>query len=185
MWKNENTIYIIRYFFSIINMIVYNTYKQYNTPIEESGLTPENQEYLDNLKKHGAGIFNDILRKVPLPEMHLHLPNDVSSENISNGSFNNTGKYSFCGPGTKVQKRINEGYQGVNNLDKACKQHDISYSKNKSTKERNVADDILANRASQIALDPNEPNYVRKDAKLVTGIMGMKSRFGLRITKNL
>ncbi|CAF4785189.1 unnamed protein product, partial [Rotaria magnacalcarata] len=51
-------------------MIVYNTYKQYNAPIEESGLTPENQEYLDNLKKHGAGIFNDILRKVPLPEMH-------------------------------------------------------------------------------------------------------------------
>ena len=34
-------------------------------------------------------------------------------------------------------------------------------------------------RASQIALNPNLPDYERKDARLVTGIMGVKSRFGM------
>ena len=119
-----------------------------------------------------------------MPEMHLSLPNTVESENIPNGSFQNTGKYSYCGPGTKVKKRVSEGYQGVNKLDNACKEHDIYYSKYKNTQARNVADDILASKASQIALNPNLPDYERKDARLVTGIMGVKSRFGMRIKKN-
>ena len=77
-----------------------------------------------------------------------------------------------------------EGYQGVNKLDNACKEHDIYYSKYKNTKARNVADDILASKASQLALNPNLPDYERKDARLVTGIMGVKSRFGMGIKKN-
>ena len=36
--------------------------------------------------------------------MHLSLPSNVSSEKVSNGNFNNTGKYSFCEPGTKNTK---------------------------------------------------------------------------------
>ena len=48
---------------------------------------------------------------------------------------------------------------------------------------KNVADDILASKASQIALNPNLPDYERKDARLVTGIMGVKSRFGMGIKK--
>ena len=70
-----------------------------------------------------------------MPEMHLSLPNTVESENIPNGSFQNTGKYSYCGPGTKVKKRVSEGYQGVNKLDNACKEHDIYYSKYKIHKQ--------------------------------------------------
>ena len=53
----------------------------------------------------------------------------------------------------------------------------------KNTQARNVADDILASKASQIALNPNLPDYERKDARLVTGIMGVKSRFGMGIKK--
>ena len=56
-----------------------------------------------------------------MPEMHLSLPNTVESENIPNGSFQNTGKYSYCGPGTKVKKPVSEGYQGVNKLDNHVK----------------------------------------------------------------
>ena len=82
----------------------------------------------------------------------------------------------------KVSKRLAQGYEGVNSLDQACKQHDIAYSKFKNTKERNLHDDNLAQEASRIALDANEPDYVRKDARLVTGIMGMKSRFGMGVT---
>ena len=51
--------------------------------------------------------------------------------------------------------------------------------KNKKTKERNIADDILAQKASRIALNTQLPEYERKDAKLVKGIMGMKSHFGM------
>ena len=164
--------------FKTVNINNYNK-------ISNKQLSVKNKEYIDAFKKSlrsaktGRGLFNKILKQVPLPEMHLSLPEDVPSETIQNGTFNKTGKYSFCGPGTKVAQRLKEGYEGVNSLDKACKKHDIYYSQHKSTKERNTADDVLANAASKIALDPNEEEYVRKDAKLVTGIMGMKSRFGM------
>lgn len=174
-------------------MYIYNTTRKSSKTdnfIETNSinLTLENQEYIKELKlflktKTGSGLFNSMLKKLPLPEMHLNLPNNVASENIENGSFNDTGKYSYCGPGTKVQKRLKEGYQGLNSLDKACKQHDINYLKYKTTKERNAADDLLAKKASEIALDDNEPDYVRKDARLVTGFMGMKSRFGMGLSK--
>ena len=45
--------------------------------------------------------------------MHLKLPDDVPSEQVENGTFNNTWKYSFCGPFTKLDKRLTEGYEGV------------------------------------------------------------------------
>lgn len=181
-------------------MYIYNTTRKAHIKRTNSiNLTLENQKYIDELKlflkgapfqgplqtKTVSGLFNSMLKKLPLPEMHLNLPNNAPSENIENGSFNNTGKYSYCGPGTKVQKRLKEGYKGINSLDKACKQHDINYFKNKSTKDRNAADDLLARQASEIALDNNEPEYVRKDARLVTGVMGMKSRFGMGLSKNV
>ena len=53
----------------------------------------------------------------------------------------------------------------------------------KILKQEMYADDILASKASQIALNPNLPDYERKDARLVTGIMGVKSRFGMGIKK--
>ena len=135
----------------------------------------------------GKGLVNKLLRKLPLPEMHLSLPSNMPSEQVENGSFQNTGKYSFCGPGTKLDKRLSEGYTGVNSLDKACRNHDIAYSKYKKTKDRNRADDILAQESSKIALDENKAEYERKDARLVTGIMGAKSRFGMGMAtlKNL
>lgn len=172
-------------------MYVYNTTRKPSMIKRNSTiLTVENEKYINELKlflksKTGSGLFNSMLKKFPLPEMHLNLPNNVPSENIENGSFNNKGKYSYCGPGTKVQKRLKEGYQGINSLDKACKQHDIYYLKHKTTKERNAADDLLSKKASEIALDDNEPDYVRKDARLVTGVMGMKSRFGMGFSKNV
>ena len=67
-------------------------------------------------------------------------PKDIKSENIENGSFNNTGKYSYCGPGTKLDKRVTQGYKGINDLDKACLEHDIAYDKNRDTQQRNIAD---------------------------------------------
>ena len=44
-----------------------------------------------------------------------------------------------CGPGTKVQKRINEGYKGVNHVENMI--HILL------KKKRNIADDILAQKS--------------------------------------
>ena len=61
------------------------------------------------LNKSGSGIVNTVLNKVPVPELHMRLPSNVSSEYIPNGAFNNTKMYLYCGPKTKVQQRIKEG----------------------------------------------------------------------------
>lgn len=125
----------------------------------------------------GSSIINKALNILPLPEMHLK--SAVGSESVSNGSFNNTGKYSYCGPFTKLRKRITQGYKGINSLDKACMKHDIGYAAHKDTASRNYLDDILSAEASKIALVDETPGYEKQDAKMVNAIMASKSRFGL------
>jgi hypothetical protein len=79
----------------------------------------------------GSSIINKALNVLPLPEMHLK--SAVGSEQVSSGSFNDTGKYSFCGPFTKLHKRLSEGYKGINTLDKACQKHDIACNADRYT----------------------------------------------------
>ena len=86
-------------------MIVFTKDTQYNQCKREDILNFQNEKYINSLKhelKTGKGLINTALRY--MPEMHLSLPNTVESENIPNGSFQNTGKYSYCGLGTKVKK---------------------------------------------------------------------------------
>ena len=66
-----------------------------------------------------------------MPEMHMRLPKAGLSEDVPGGSFQNTGKYSYCGPFTKLNKRLTEGYRGVNQLDRACFDHDVAYAAHK------------------------------------------------------
>lgn len=75
----------------------------------------------------GSGIVNTLIDKLPF---ELHIPG-----------------YQFCGPGTKLEKRHKRGDSGINKLDTACKEHDISYSQNKSVADRHKADWILENKA--------------------------------------
>lgn len=126
---------------------------------------------------YGKGIINKALNVLPLPEMHMK--SAVGSEKVPNGSFNDTGKYSFCGPFTKLKKRLLEGYRGINTLDKACMKHDIAYALHSDTPSRNYYDDVLSGAASNIALDDKTPNYEKQDAKTVNAVMAVKSRFGL------
>jgi hypothetical protein len=125
----------------------------------------------------GGSILNTALNALPLPEMHLR--SRSGAEQVPGGSFNDTGKYSFCGPFTKLQKRISQGYRGVNTLDQACLGHDIAYSKHKDTPTRNKYDDILSAGAAKIAVDERTPEYEKQDARLVNAIIAAKSRFGL------
>ena len=127
----------------------------------------------------GGALVNSLLNKLPMPEMHLGLPKSVQSEFRPAGSFNNSAKYSYCGPFTKLQQRLNQGYKGVNKLDEACQQHDIAYATSSEVRGRNKADDVLANKASQIVMESDTPDYEKQDARLVTGIIATKSRFGM------
>ena len=127
----------------------------------------------------GGSLVNSLLNKLPMPEMHLGLPKSVHSEFRPAGSFNNKATYSFCGPFTKLQQRLNQGYKGVNKLDEACQQHDIAYATSSEVRGRNKADDVLANKASQIVMESDTPDYEKQDARLVTGIIATKSRFGM------
>ncbi len=142
-------------------------------------ITPRRQVSSISHSSRGGSLVNSLLNKLPTPEMHLGLPKSVPSEFKPAGSFNNSSKYSFCGPFTKLQQRINQGYKGVNKLDEACQQHDIAYATSSEVKDRNKADDVLANKASQIVMESNTPDYEKQDARLVTGIIATKSRFAM------
>ena len=132
----------------------------------------------------GSGIGDTIIKAVgKIGE--LHLPAE-KGEYVPNGSFNNLKKYSCCGPGTKYDQRVTEGYNGINELDSVCKLHDKFYKENQDTESRNVSDVALAHRANEIANDPRFDGAQRRDAKFVAAIMNTKARIGLGISsKNL
>jgi len=56
----------------------------------------------------GGGLLNSVIDKIPF---EIHIPS-----------------YEFCGPGTKLEERLKRGDQGINPLDKLCREHDIAYS---------------------------------------------------------
>ena len=58
--------------------------------------------------------------------------------------LNFPGGYEFCGAGTHLDQRLQQGDQGINPLDKACLQHDLAYD---SDKDRRKADRKLADKA--------------------------------------
>ena len=91
------------------------------------------------------------------------------------------GKYSYCGPFTKLNKRLTEGYRGVNLLDRACFDHDVAYAAHKDTASRNNTDDVLVAAASKIALSDDAPEYEKKYAGTVAATMSVKSRLGVGV----
>lgn len=131
--------------------------------------------------KRGGSLLNKALNALPLPEMHMRLPKGVASESVPGGTFQNTGKYSYCGPFTKLDKRLSQGYRGVNKLDRACLNHDVAYGVHSDTAGRNAADDVLAAAASNITLDDGVPEWEKQNARTVAAIMSAKSRFGLGV----
>ena len=85
-----------------------------------------------------------------MPELHLKQPGFT---------------YSTCGPFTKTQERIKK-YKETgdtthiykNDLDKACFQHDLAYSK-KDLESRTAADKVLRDNAFEIAQDKTKDGY--------------------------
>jgi len=120
-----------------------------------------------------------MINQLPI-ELHLFAE---KGENVPGGSFNDGQKYSFCGPGTKYEQRIREGYRGINELDSTCLLHDKFYNENIDTKTRNISDIALAHRADEIARNSAHDDVQRRDASFISGIMKTKARFGLGKSK--
>lgn len=114
--------------------------------------------------KKGSGLINKLINKLPI---ELHIPG-----------------YNYCGPGTKLQRRIERGDKGINPLDEACKEHDIAYSQNKDLKLRHIADKILAGKALK-RLHASDSSLGEKISALgVSGIMKAKTSLGMGLRKH-
>ena len=125
----------------------------------------------------GTGL-NELISNLPF-EFHQFAE---KGENVPGGSFNGQQKYSFCGPGTKYEQRLKEGYTGINKLDQYCKLHDKFYNEHSDTKSRNVSDVALAARADEIASNPAFDEIQRKDARFISGIMKTKAALGMGLS---
>lgn len=117
-------------------------------------------------KIEGSGLLSDIAgtvinKSIDLLPVELHIPG-----------------YQYCGPGTKLSKRLKRGDPGVNKLDQACKEHDIAYSKYSDSTNRAVADRRLAERAWERVKASDSSFGEKAAAWTVTNIMKAKSKFG-------
>lgn len=91
--------------------------------------------------------------------------------------------YRFCGPGTKLAKRINQS--GINPLDSACKEHDIAYSQSRDLNSRHKADKILAEKSWERAKAKDASFGERIAALGVTATMRAKRKLGMGLKKSV
>ena len=90
--------------------------------------------------------------------------------------------HNFTGPGTKLNKRLNEDMtpkawsKPINRVDKAAYHHDISYVKNKDTKTGNEVSD--KNMLIELNGIYNSTLRERMERSVVSTIIGTKKRFG-------
>lgn len=112
---------------------------------------------IKNKKTTGRGILNSVINNLPF---EMHIPG-----------------YRFCGPGTKLDKRLKAGQRGINKLDDVCRLHDIAYESPKLT-DRKKADDLLSKEAIE-RVRAKDASIGEKIAALsVAGLMKAKSAIG-------
>lgn len=109
-------------------------------------------------------FLNEAINKLPF---ELHFPG-----------------YQFCGPGTKLKKRLSRGEVGINSLDAACREHDIAYSLHKKDlKRRHDADRLLEEKAWQRVKAPDASFGEKSAAWTVTNVMKVKRKLGMGVKK--
>lgn len=87
--------------------------------------------------------------------------------------------YRFCGPGTKLEKRLTRGDKGIDLLDEACKEHDIAYSKHSDLAERHKADQLLSSKAWNRFKSSDAGLKERLSALAVAAAMKAKVKMGM------
>lgn len=106
----------------------------------------------------GGGVVDWLINKLPV---EIHIPG-----------------YNYCGPGTKLDKRLKRGDAGINPLDEACKEHDIAYSKSRDLSARHRADAVLAEKAWKRVRAGDSGFGEKAAAWTVTNIMKAKRKVG-------
>ena len=125
-------------------------------------------------KKTGCGVVGDVLKSV--------VPNVLSS--VINRAVDrlpvelHLPGYRFCGPGTKLKERLARNERGINELDEACRQHDIAYEEYKDNERRRIADQILADKAWERVKASNSSVSERAYASAVAAAMKAKAVLG-------
>lgn len=115
----------------------------------------------------GEGLLNKLIDNLPF---ELHLPG-----------------YNFCGPGTKLEKRLARGDKGINELDNACLAHDIAYTKYQDLENRHKADTELINMAKRRIKAKNSNKKEKLASWLVSKVMKskLKSGAGMKIFRSV
>lgn len=116
--------------------------------MEEDGKQNENKN-----KCQSPSLIDQFLEK--LPEIHIK-------------------GYSYCGPNTDLAKRLARGEPGVNDLDCACKEHDIAYAQSRDREMRNNADKRLVSKAFTRVYAKDSRIGERFTALFVSAIIGIK-----------
>ncbi|EFA09487.1 hypothetical protein TcasGA2_TC010981 [Tribolium castaneum] len=111
----------------------------------------------------GEGLLNTAINKLPF---ELHLPG-----------------YQYCGPGTKLKKRLERGDLGINKLDSFCKTHDIAYANSNDLKDRHQADRILEDSAWSRVKSKDASFGEKASAWFVTNAMKVKRKLGMGIQR--
>lgn len=123
------------------------------------------RRYTKSVSTHrGAGVINTLINKLPF---EAHIPG-----------------YQFCGPGTKLTKRIARGDRGINRLDQACREHDLAYAKYPDNiSERHNADNSLAKSAVNRVKSLDASLGERTAALGVAAAMKAKVKLGMGIKR--
>lgn len=112
----------------------------------------------------GGGLVNNIINHLPF---ELHLPG-----------------YNYCGPGTKLQQRLARGDKGINQLDEACKEHDIAYANHIDIGNRHKADLQLMNMAKQRVKAKDARTGEKIASWIVNKVMKTKLKSGAGLKKS-
>lgn len=109
----------------------------------------------------GRGLLNSAINNLPF---ELHLPG-----------------YNYCGPGTKLHKRLQRGDKGINALDEACMKHDIAYDKYPDLADRHSADLELYKMAKRRTKSKDVGIGEKIGSWLVSKVMKSKLKVGAGI----
>ncbi|RWS19399.1 hypothetical protein B4U80_05937 [Leptotrombidium deliense] len=105
-------------------------------------------------KQIGEGIIQNLIKYLPV---EMHIPG-----------------YNYCGPGTKLQKRLNRGDKGINRVDEICKTHDINYYNAKNDEDIKNADNQMLNELNNM----ENPTISEKIGKFISE-KGIKTKMML------
>lgn len=104
-------------------------------------------------EKRKLGFIDRILER--LPEIHIK-------------------GYNYCGPNTKLDRRLACGVVGINELDCACKEHDIAYTESSNLEWRCIADKKLVLKAIKRIYAKDSRFGERIAALIISGLISIK-----------